>query len=344
MDKIVNNSQTLTEEPEQADAETLVEEVEVEMEEAESVDVEAVEEVELEELEMESTTSSVEHKTEKSSNQYNHNEKAVALQKASGLGGATINKNGKSTTPLEITEEKAKAKIEIPAKEKELSLEKNAHKLALNLAKAKADMEARLFQLYQQLGVDPNPENSLVIGISSSLRGEGRTTVALAMATILARTVPFPVLLIESDISQDSSFRHEEQTSVNNLCGYLRGEVSKENLPQATNLNDLWIIPAGDSNNQPLKLLRSNRLEELFEEVRQHFGIIVVDMPPMVLAAEAGRVLSMVDKIFFVLQSGSTPRSVIKTNLAYIEEKMGGVVLNQVKPAAPGFFRKLLNL
>jgi Mrp family chromosome partitioning ATPase len=230
-----------------------------------------------------------------------------------------------------------------PLKDKSSDSNKNARKKALKLAQAKADMEARLFQIYQQLEIDPSVGNPVIIGICSSLRGEGRTTVALAMATVLANSMPYPVLLISADVSQPHGFIPEESEAKNDLCRYLRGETSWEDLAFPTAITDLWIVPPGDSNNQPQKLLRSKRLEEVFAELKLNFGVVIVDMPPMVLSAEFGRVVELLDKLVFVIEAGSTPRKLIKSNLEFVQDKLGGVILNQVKPTGPGFLRKIFN-
>jgi Mrp family chromosome partitioning ATPase len=220
--------------------------------------------------------------------------------------------------------------------------ERKARNTLAKLVQRKTDLEARLFQVFQRLEVEPSFEAPLVIGVTSSLRGEGRSTVATVMALTLVKSLPYPVLLVEGDVGQTRTVPVEAE---NTLCQYLRGESSLQDLVQPTSTNDLWFIPAGDSHNQPLRVLRSDRLEKLFEEARQQYPIIVVDMPPFVQSAEAGRLLGFMDKVVMVVESGSTPRKLLKENLTFIEpDKLGAVVLNRTKMAMPRWLAKLFSI
>jgi Mrp family chromosome partitioning ATPase len=294
---------------------------------AEDINMEAVEDTIMEEI------TPLEESIESGNGVISEDDKAIVKQSADDIEVAE--------TPVLATA--TKSEMTKPAGTKLTGAEKAAKKRAAKLAKAKSDMEARLFQLYQQLDVEPAVGNPFVLGVSSSLRGEGRTTTALTMANILASTLPFPVLLLTTDISQPGRFLPEGEEVKNDLCRYLRGETTIEGLAQPTAINDLWIVPVGNSHNQTLKLLRSTRLEEVFEEFKQNFGAIVVDMPPMVLSAEFGRVMGMMDKIIFVVEAGTTPRKMVKSNLEFIHDKLGGLLLNRVKAVGPGFLRKILS-
>jgi Mrp family chromosome partitioning ATPase len=224
--------------------------------------------------------------------------------------------------------------------------EKKARTLALQLANASRDLDARLYRVYEQLDEEPSLDNPLVIGITSSLRGEGRSTVALGFASIVARSVPFPVLLVETDLGQGSSFLSEDNTAYENtLANYLRGETSFDELAHQSGVGELHYIPAGIENKQALRLLRSNRLDDLFERARRRFGVIVLDMPPMVLSAEVGRLISLSDKVIMVVEAGSTPRRLVASNLEYLgADKLGGIVLNRTTPSGPRLLRKLFGL
>lgn len=241
------------------------------------------------------------------------------------------------------TKDKTLAKAKAP-KEKLSGKEKKARKVAAQVNKALNDLEGRLYQLYQQLDAEPSVQNPLVIGVTSSLHGEGRSTAALALATVLAHSLPLEILLIEADVARPSGLvaADDDEITVVTLQQYLQGEKPLDQLVQPSGVEDLYYIAAGKGSDQALKLLRSDRLDNLFEEMRQRFGVIVVDMPPMLSSTEIGRVVKQVDKVVMVVEAGTTPRKLVRNNLAYIDEaKQGGVLLNRIKPIGPGWFRKL---
>jgi Mrp family chromosome partitioning ATPase len=187
----------------------------------------------------------------------------------------------------------------------------------------------RFHLMIQQLGFTPSLEQPVVIGVASSVRGEGRTTVALGLANALSEQTPLPVLLLEADLTQPVLANGLEMTNLG-LCEYLRGELPIH----CDTLNDLTIMFAGEVNGEALKTLRSSRLDDLFDELVRQYAVIVVDLPPLAMIAESSRLLNQVDRVLMVTQAGVTPARLVRSAMALIpEEKRSGVVLNRTRPA-----------
>ncbi len=188
-------------------------------------------------------------------------------------------------------------------------------------------------RLIRQLDLSPSLRTPLVIGITSSVRGEGRTTVALGLASGLAETVPLPIVLIETDLEQPV-LAQDLNLDQAGLSDYILGELPIVKLTQATKIPGLVVIPAGSANGQALRILRDEGVSNLFSLLRQQFAAIIVDLPPMFMTGEADRVISQIDRVLMVVEAGSTPRKIVKSFLELIpEEKVAGVVLNRTRPA-----------
>lgn len=197
-------------------------------------------------------------------------------------------------------------------------------------------LNERFHRLFRQLGVVPSLAEPLVIGVTSSVRGEGRTLTALGLATAISEQVPLPILLLETDLTQPS-LATDLGLPNQGLCEYLRNEMELDDLIQSTALPDLSVILAGDCKNEALKTLRSERLSSLFSILSQQFAAIVVDLPPISLTAESTRMISQVDHVLMVVQAGSTPAKLVKAAQEFIpQEKRMGVVLNRARrPLGP---------
>jgi Mrp family chromosome partitioning ATPase len=200
-------------------------------------------------------------------------------------------------------------------------------------------------RLQQEWRVTPQIGEPLVVGVTSALRGEGRSTVALGIAMALAQSTPLPVVLIEADLSSPSSLAAELGIAKVGFSDYLRGEAALENITHLTGASDLAVILAGDAQGQDLKLLRSDRLTKFFNQLREQYAAIVIDMPPVAMAAQTTRLTTMVDRVVLVAESGATPRNVVKNSLASIPtEKQAGVILTKSRPSIPSWLRTIFGL
>ncbi len=198
---------------------------------------------------------------------------------------------------------------------------------------ANATPAERFHIITRQLGLVPSLEQPLVLGITSSVRGEGRTTVALGLATAISQQTPLPVLLVEADIAQPALALEMEFIN-KGLCEYLRGELRIDRAIEQNALNDLSIMFAGEANGQSLQTLRSARLDDLFNQLSHTFAVVIVDLPPLAVTAEVSRLITQVDQVLMVVQAGVTPASLARSALQLVpEEKRTGVVLNRTRPA-----------
>ena len=199
--------------------------------------------------------------------------------------------------------------------------------------------------IFRQLGIIPSLETPAVLGITSSVRGEGRTLTALGLAQAISLQIPLPILLVEADLNKPTL---ATDLGLNNkgLSEYLRDELSFDDLILTTAASDLSIILAGDAQADSLKHLRSDRLFGLLNTLTQEYAAIIVDMPPLSTLAESTRLMSFFDQILMVVDANNTPSRVVKAALNLVPtEKRAGVVLNRtLTPLGPfSWLRKIFN-
>lgn len=208
-----------------------------------------------------------------------------------------------------------------------------------------ATLTERFHLIFRQLNVIPTLETPLIIGITSSVRGEGRTFTALGLAQSIAQQIPLPVLLLEADLGQPS-LASDLGLPNQGLCEYLRGEMELDDLTRPTALPDMAVILAGDCKEEPIKVLRTERLSSLLASLIQQYAAIVVDMPPLAMTAESTRLISQVDCVLMVVEAATTPAKLARAALGIIPAgKRTGVVLNRTRQAfGPfGWLRRLFN-
>lgn len=175
-----------------------------------------------------------------------------------------------------------------------------------------------------------------VIGISSAIPGEGKTTVAFNLTITMARVYDTKTLLIEAD-TRKPSFQQFMKGS--NGLGLIQALDDSDCLPtllRHTLKGRMAILEAGRSKEDTGALFTQGRLKGLIEHVKCNYEFIVMDAPPVLPLAEMNILGEVVDGVLFVVQADRTPRSFVNKALAMLpQEKIIGLVFNNLKTADP---------
>jgi polysaccharide biosynthesis transport protein len=173
-----------------------------------------------------------------------------------------------------------------------------------------------------------------IIGIVSTLPDEGKSTVAMNFAQLLAmqgaRTI-----LIDADIRNPGATRAMGGRADVGLV-----EVLLDGLPyRSLLLNEpkmpLSFLPAVVKHRIPhsAELLSSPQMVHLLAEMGSEFDYIVLDLPPMAPVVDARAISPLIDSYLFVVEWGKTSRraahSVLQAN-PEVFEKCSGVIMNKV--------------
>ncbi len=107
----------------------------------------------------------------------------------------------------------------------------------------------------------------------------------------------------------------------------------------------LTVLPAGHSVRNPAELLTSAKMRHLFEEARERYPdrFVVVDSPPVNLAAEALSLSQNVDAVVFVVRYGYSNQDLIEEAIAKVgEDKILGIVFNcfESPPGKYSYYKK----
>ena len=161
-----------------------------------------------------------------------------------------------------------------------------------------------------------------VILISSSVPGEGKTTLAVSLAAYLA-SLSRRVLLVDLDFRHSSLQRelggHPEAGVLDLL---LKRRLASEVIQHLPDLK-LDYLPIARRPADPFVLFASNRMRQLLAELRQDYDCVIVDGPPLLVLTEARLLASMVDKVLFVVKWGGTRRDMAQNALDLLRSAGG---------------------
>ena len=172
---------------------------------------------------------------------------------------------------------------------------------------------------------------SYVLVVTSAVKGEGKTFTTLNMAISMAQDFEEDILLIEGDLKHPDIHEYLKQNPGFGLVDVLEGKVEFDSATVDLFNGRLKILLAGTTAGNPLKLIASERMEELLAMARKQFKIILIDTPPVIPLADINLYSTFADGILVVIKAGKTPRSLVKKAVETLPgDKIVGMVLNEV--------------
>ena len=179
-----------------------------------------------------------------------------------------------------------------------------------------------------------------VILITSTVPGEGKTTLAANLAVSLAQNGS-KVILVDADLRLQSlrrffRVRHESRGLVDALEAqnpYLPGfltDVGVENLK----------LISGGSSAAPFSILRSKKIKNIFEKLRDMADYVIVDTPPSGMLSDAESFIRYSDGVIYVIKADYASRSQIIDNIQSLSEnraEMIGYVIGGVRQAGGNY-------
>ena len=172
------------------------------------------------------------------------------------------------------------------------------------------------------------PPQSLLI--TSMNQEDGKSFVAANLAISMAQNLSHPVLLIDCDLRKPSLHRLFGLGNVPGLSEYLRKTQAFHSLLQKTDVDRLYLLPAGSTPHNPSELLASARMVSLMKELRLRYQdlLVLLDSPPVTITAEPSVLAKLVSKVLLVVKYGKTRRSELQMVMDKLgkEKFIGGVI------------------
>ena len=158
-------------------------------------------------------------------------------------------------------------------------------------------------------------KNSKVICITSEVAGEGKSFVAVNLASTLA-LINKRVILISTDLRRSKLHKTFKVSNDIGLSNYLANQCTINDIIN-TSQNNLDFITSGPVPPNPAELIQSDRMAKLIEQLKLTYDFIMVDTAPVGLVADALPIIRISDINIFVIRSGKS-----KFNAAIIPEKI----------------------
>lgn len=178
------------------------------------------------------------------------------------------------------------------------------------------------------------PTRPKVILVTSPLPGEGKSTITLGLATVLAHRQS-RVLVIEADMRRPVLHNRLSFGSRNVGLSALLSENAtfEESVLTLPDMPFVTLLPAGRVPPYPAELLDSDRMVGLLKRAREEYDFVVIDTPPVLSVADALPVAVQADITLLAVRSRVTRRRAMVdacNSLNRVGVPVGGIILNDV--------------
>ena len=165
--------------------------------------------------------------------------------------------------------------------------------------------------------------------VTSALPQDGKSTMALNLATVLAQGGKHSVLLIEADLYHPSVSQRLGLRARPGLAECL--EAGLDPMSAIRRLEPLrwFLLQAGDHHGNPTELLQSDSLPGVLQRLAPHFDWILIDTPPVAPLTDALLIAQHVDGCLLVVRADRTPRDAVEEAIKLLGPKrVLGILFN----------------
>lgn len=169
--------------------------------------------------------------------------------------------------------------------------------------------------------------------IASATARDGKSTLALNLATALAEEGKNRVLLLEADLHHAPlAGRLGLSTPNEGLVRCLQTGADPFSVIRRLNPLGWYLLPAGQPPTNPTELLQTNNFGTVLKHVSGSFDWILIDSPPVVPLSDAVFLRQHADATLLVVRAGHTPQTAVDEAVRQLgRQNIAAMVLNAVE-------------
>jgi polysaccharide biosynthesis transport protein len=168
--------------------------------------------------------------------------------------------------------------------------------------------------------------------VTSPLPQDGKSTIALNLATALAEKGKRTVLLIEADLHHPTLTERLGLGSRLGLADCIESGLEPLSVLRRIEPLSWYLLSAGEPRSNPSELLQTEMLGGVLKKLSSHFEWVLIDAPPVTPLSDALSLARQVDATLLVAREGRTPDEAIEKSIALLgHQRVLGIVLNGVE-------------
>jgi capsular exopolysaccharide synthesis family protein len=166
--------------------------------------------------------------------------------------------------------------------------------------------------------------------VTSPLPQDGKSTIAMNLATALAEGGKRTVLLIEADLHHPSVTQRLGLKNRPGLAECLESDLNPVSAIRRLAPLGWYLLPAGEAGrSNPTELLQSEAFAGIMQVLSPNFDWILFDSPPVGALTDALSLAGHADASLLVVRAGRTPREDVEQAIELLTpQRVLGVILN----------------
>jgi tyrosine-protein kinase Etk/Wzc len=168
------------------------------------------------------------------------------------------------------------------------------------------------------------------VAVTSASPGDGKSTTVVNLARAFAQQ-GIKVLAVDLDLRRGSLHRLFNVPRAPGLTNAIAVDGTIASIVQHTDTENLHVVTTGVRPPNPGELLGSEKVRRLLLEAQEVYDLVIIDTPPVLAAADASVVGSLVDGVILLVRVGDTSKRAAKTahdRLSLVGTRILGTVLN----------------
>jgi len=188
-----------------------------------------------------------------------------------------------------------------------------------------------------------------IIGMTSALRGEGKSTTTLNLASVLAEQGK-RVIVVEGDLRLPSLRKKLKMRGKAGLSNVLIARSDALEYAQECKVGvvdektiSFDLLPAGEIPPNPSELLGSRRMEETLKALASQYDYVLLDLPPVTAVSDALVATKLVDGVVMVVRNEYSDTGSLNEAIRQIQQVNGkilGFVFTCANGSLGGYRRK----
>jgi succinoglycan biosynthesis transport protein ExoP len=175
--------------------------------------------------------------------------------------------------------------------------------------------------------------NHKVMGITSTLPGEGKSTVSSNLAELIAHSGK-RVILLDADLRNPTLTRALAPDAKAGLLEVLNEKLSLKDAICVDDQTGLNFVPTRLKSRlvHSNEVLASERFSNLIDGLRDVYDYIILDLPPLAPVVDVRATAKIVDSYIYVVEWGKTNKNFVQqqlSNAPEVYDLLLGVVLNK---------------